>query len=60
MDASKATVTIVNGAGQVLQIPKTNENNNLITFDVSSLSEGIYYVKVETDKGVEMKKIVKI
>lgn len=60
MDASKATVTIVNGAGQVLQVPKTNENNNLITFDVSSLSEGIYYVKVETDKGVEMKKIVKI
>ncbi len=60
VDASKATITIVNGAGQNITVPKTTDNNNLITFDVSALSEGVYYVKVETDKGVEMKKIVKI
>ena len=59
-DAAKATITIVNGAGQTLELPKTVSNNNLITFDVSALSEGVYYVKVETENGIEMKKIVKI
>ncbi len=56
-DANKATITIVNNAGQIIELPKTVENN-LVTFNSSALVKGVYYVRIETDKGIEMQKLV--
>ena len=47
----------MNNAGQEVFVPRQTDNN-LVTFNASALSEGIYYVRIETEKGVEMKKIV--
>jgi hypothetical protein len=53
----KADIQVVNSAGQVIELPKTVEDN-IVTFDSSNLSEGVYYVRISTKEGTEVKKIV--
>ena len=57
---SEATITVLNASGQVIALNKQIDNDNLVIFDVSDLSEGVYYVTVETEKGSETQKIVKM
>jgi len=56
-DINKATITVINNSGQILELPKTVENN-LVTFNSSALAKGVYYVKIKTDIGIEMRKVV--
>ncbi|HRP88595.1 MAG TPA: endonuclease [Edaphocola sp.] len=50
--------TIFNPQGSVLLHEKIN-NTNLVNLEVSNLSNGIYFIKIQTDKGFVMKKFLK-
>ena len=51
---------VLNAAGQAMQLEEQVENENLVAFDMSDLSAGVYYVTVKTNKGTQTKKIVKM
>ncbi len=53
----KAEISIINTQGQLVRALSTN--GNLTNIDVSDLSNGVYIMKVKTEKGIEMKKFVK-
>ena len=48
-------VEIVDITGKII----STFNSQLSTINVSSLQQGIYFVKIETDKGIVTRKIVK-
>lgn len=59
-NAENATIMVLNAAGQAMQLEEQVENENLVAFDMSDLSAGVYYVTVKTNKGTQTKKIVKM
>ncbi len=50
-------ITVTNEMGEVVITANPNSNQSIV--DVSSFSKGLYFVKIETDKGVVMKKVIK-
>ena len=52
-----ATVEIINIQGQIVATKTLSDKN--VSVDVSELKSGVYTLRVKTDKGVVMKKIVK-
>ena len=53
------TMNIVNLAGQVVYTERINVTPSYINeFDVSTLSTGVYYIKLTTDNGVKVLKLV--
>lgn len=54
----KATIEILNIEGQLIKRMNTNENQT--TIDISNFAKGIYFVKLKTDKGIAVKKFLKI
>ena len=53
----KATIEIINIEGQILKTINTTERQT--TINATDLSSGIYIIKVETEKGVAVKKFIK-
>jgi photosystem II stability/assembly factor-like uncharacterized protein len=53
----ETTICIFNMNGALLQQTKF-QSQNLIELDVSNLTKGIYLVKIQTNKGIETKKLV--
>ena len=53
----QSIISIYNMQGEIIQQQTTNTQTTNI--DISSLSHGMYFVKVQTEKGVEVKKIIK-
>jgi hypothetical protein len=55
---SLKTITVVDNLGKELMF-LSNNNSSLVNVDLSSLSEGIYFVKCLTDKETITQKIIK-
>jgi len=55
--AEESIISIFNMAGQQI-ISEHFNGQNLIQMDVSNLAKGIYFVKIQTNAGVESKKLV--
>ncbi|NVO02970.1 MAG: T9SS type A sorting domain-containing protein [Bacteroidetes bacterium] len=53
----KATLEIINIEGQLIKTFNTAEKQT--TIDVADLSNGIYFIKAKTDRGVAVKKFIK-
>jgi Leucine-rich repeat (LRR) protein len=51
------TIELIDVQGRILVSKMVNENQ--VTLDVSDYAKGIYYVKVNTDKGSKIEKLVK-
>jgi hypothetical protein len=51
------TIELIDVQGRILVSKMVNENQ--VTLDVSDYAKGIYYVKVNTDKGIKIEKLVK-
>ncbi len=56
-DISK--ISVMNYVGQLVDELKTVEDN-IIELNVSSYEEGVYFIKIETTKGIVTKKVTKI
>jgi len=50
-------VEVINVRGQIIYLIKSG-NQNAISFDISAIPKGIYFIKVITDNGVAVEKIV--
>jgi hypothetical protein len=59
-EAGNATVSIVNQAGAVVQTQLFNVNagDNNRKMSIGNVSTGMYYIKLQTGKTVQMKKIM--
>lgn len=56
----KATISVSNTLGQVVYIAKADEvKSNVAVLNVSNLKSGIYILKIESNEGVLLKKIIK-
>ena len=55
--SGKANISILNIEGQVKKNITTNTNKTNI--DISSLSSGIYFIKVQSENGIVTKKFIK-
>ena len=53
----KSEIEILNIEGQIIK--SISVNNNHTSIDISSFARGMYFVKVKTENGVEVKKFVK-
>ena len=53
----ETTICIFNMNGALLQQEKF-QSQNLIELDVSALAKGFYLIKIQTNKGIETKKLV--
>lgn len=51
------TVYLYDIQGRQLETDFTNENN--VTLDVSSRAAGIYFVKIITEKGMKVEKLIR-
>lgn len=51
------TITIINPIGQTV-MTETAKNTSQISFDLSKLSKGIYYLKAATDRGSKLFKLI--
>jgi hypothetical protein len=51
------SVQLFDVQGRLLQTKLVNENNTII--DITAQSAGVYFIKVTTDKGIKVEKIVK-
>jgi hypothetical protein len=51
------TVSVINNLGQTISSKKINSNND--TIDLSSFASGSYYLKIESELGVKIIRIVK-
>ena len=49
-------VDVYSVAGAIVASKECNDNN--VTIDASNLADGVYFVKVETEKGTETSKII--
>jgi hypothetical protein len=54
--SKKSEIEILTVSGQLIKNVKADEVNE--TIDVSGFARGIYFVKVKTGKGIEMKKLI--
>ena len=52
-------IEIIDIPGRVILSNYQNEKN-ILQFDISSLAKGIYYIKLNTDKGIYVRKFIKI
>ena len=61
IDNENYTITLTNSIGQIIQTEKINIENNKLekTFSITNLSDGIYFLIVNTSKLRIIKKIVK-
>jgi hypothetical protein len=59
-NATISEIVILNSIGKQIYIIKGNEKNCLRLDALNNLKEGIYFVKVKTNKGILVKKIIKI
>ena len=57
MLTQESVLTLLNLNGQ--ELIKKTINNSITQLDMSSLENGVYFVKVTTNKAVEVKKIIK-
>jgi photosystem II stability/assembly factor-like uncharacterized protein len=55
--SQKSEIEILNAEGQVLK--SINVNDIHTSIDISEFAKGVYFVKAQTSKGVEVKKFVK-
>lgn len=55
-DATLKAVSVFNISGKEVYTAKTIENNSI---NLNNLATGMYILKVETDKGIEYKKLIK-
>jgi hypothetical protein len=53
----KATIEIINIRGQILDIKNLTENSYSI--DISNLVSGVYTLRIKTDKGIAIRKLIK-
>ena len=51
------TIEVVDLTGRIISL--TNSSDNHVNMNISSLSNGVYYVKVKSDNAVEVLKVVK-
>ncbi len=51
--------SIFNIYGQMMDIPIKKDKNNLLIYNTTNLQKGIYFIKLRTDKGTIIKKIIK-
>jgi len=51
------SLSIYNFVGQSLMHILQNKNNTLTTLDLSGFSKGLYFIKIETNEGLAIKKI---
>jgi hypothetical protein len=51
------TVIITNVSGQIVE--NRTINSNQVRLDVSGLQSGLYFVRVQTDKGYDVKRVIK-
>lgn len=56
-DFSIKTVELYDAQGRLLQSSMINENET--TIDITNKSKGVYFVKVSSDKGIKVEKLVK-
>lgn len=57
--SSNVRYSIVNTSGQVLTEHSVAANNGKFTADISSLSNAIYFIKIETESGTFISKFIK-
>jgi hypothetical protein len=55
--SQKSLIEILNIQGQLIKTLEANEDKTNI--DVSTLPSGVYLIKVETEKGIEVRKFLK-
>jgi len=53
----KSAIEVSNNQGQLIKLFETDENKT--TIDISGFAPGMYFIKVRTEKGVVVKKIIK-
>jgi hypothetical protein len=53
----KSEIEILNSKGQLIKSLSANNNKTIV--DISSFSTGVYFLKVKTEKGIEVRKFVK-
>jgi uncharacterized protein (TIGR02145 family) len=53
----EAFIEIINIQGQVIK--RINANDKAITIDISELTNGMYFMKAKTEKGIVVKKFIK-
>ena len=53
----KSQIEILNVQGQLMKSVKANEN--FVTINVSKYASGMYFIKVNAENGLEVKKFVK-
>ena len=53
----KATIEILNIAGQIIKTINTTDKQTII--NVENLSSGVYIIKAKTDRGVAVKRFIK-
>jgi alpha-D-ribose 1-methylphosphonate 5-phosphate C-P lyase len=53
------SVEIYNLLGEKIYSTLITENRSAITINIATFSKGVYFVKVNTAKGMDVKKIVK-
>ena len=56
LDIEKAQIRLMNVSGQIIDV-KAETHNNLISLDMSNLSEGLYFIEVSSKKGKSIHKI---
>lgn len=50
-------VELFDAQGRILQ--SSTENGNVLQFDLTSRADGIYFIRITTDKGIKVEKLVK-
>jgi hypothetical protein len=50
---------IINSIGQLIKSDYVKSDNNLISIDVSNLSNGVYFISFEKDSKTVVKKFIK-
>jgi len=53
----KATLEIINVQGQIVDTKNLTEKSN--NLDLSNLVSGVYTLRIKTDKGIAMRKLIK-
>jgi hypothetical protein len=53
------SVEVINGLGQQVQTEKYSSSSGLVSLDVKGLAQGIYFLFIRTESGIEKRKFVK-
>lgn len=57
---SQSTIELISSEGKLIQRRNNDSMSQLCTIDMSQMDQGIYYVKVKTDKTSKIKKFIKL